>query len=33
MRNADLALHAAKGKGKARYQRYEPGMRTERIAA
>jgi diguanylate cyclase (GGDEF)-like protein/PAS domain S-box-containing protein len=33
MRNADLALHAAKEKGQARYQRYEPGMRTERIAA
>ncbi|MEA2635276.1 MAG: hypothetical protein QOH92_2043 [Chloroflexota bacterium] len=33
MRNADLALRAAKGKGKARYQRYEPGMRTQRIAA
>jgi diguanylate cyclase (GGDEF)-like protein/PAS domain S-box-containing protein len=33
MRNADLALRAAKGKGKARYQRYEPGMRSQRIVA
>jgi diguanylate cyclase (GGDEF)-like protein/PAS domain S-box-containing protein len=33
MRNSDLALRAAKEKGKARYQRYEPGMRTQRITS
>ncbi|HEX9096460.1 MAG TPA: sensor domain-containing diguanylate cyclase [Candidatus Dormibacteraeota bacterium] len=33
LRNADLALRAAKQKGKARYQHYDPAMRTERIAA
>jgi diguanylate cyclase (GGDEF)-like protein/PAS domain S-box-containing protein len=33
MRNADLALRVAKGKGKARYQRYEPSMRTQHIPA
>lgn len=33
MRNADLALRVAKKKGKARYQRYEPGMRTQDIIA
>ena len=27
LRNADLALQAAKSSGKARYQRFEPGMR------
>ena len=33
MRNADLALRAAKGKGRARYQRYEPSMRSQPIRA
>jgi diguanylate cyclase (GGDEF)-like protein/PAS domain S-box-containing protein len=28
LRNADLALRVAKEKGRARYQRYEPGMRA-----
>jgi len=31
LRNADLALRTAKAKGRARYQRYEPGMRIQGI--
>ena len=33
MRNADLALHVAKARGKARYQRYEPAMRIHHFPA
>jgi diguanylate cyclase (GGDEF)-like protein/PAS domain S-box-containing protein len=31
LRNADLALRVAKAKGRARYQRYEPGMRIQGV--
>jgi len=31
LRNADLAMYAAKGRGKGRYELYEPTMRTDTL--